>query len=283
MEIRFYGHYFEVFDASVLQFLPDVQCILLDCLTKAVNLEALSNLHSLAELALGVFELENPDILSYCNLPTLKVLSVGTTRKCNIDFRHLAKCVDLEQFHTTGQTKNISTICNLPLLSDLTLSSMTKKDDIEFVCQIPALKKLRFMLGGRTSIAQVTAPLLETLKVIRVQGLEDLGDIGRFENLARLLIEDQIRVAGIKVGPNPRLADMTVFNCKTLEKFSGVEGLQGLSSLRIYKTAIDYESFVTGPMPGKLKIFEFHTGKIKRDAEIRADLEKRGFHERARQ
>lgn len=282
-EIRFYGHYSESFDASVLQIIPDAQCVSIDCLMKASNLEALSKIRSLAELRLGVFELEDADVLSYCNLPSLKVLSLEETRRCNIDFRHLSKSVVLEELHTTGHTKNISTICNLPLFRGLSLASIKKKDGIEFVSSIPTLKTLRFILGGRSSIAQITSPQLESLEVIRVQGLEDLGDIGRFENIESLFIEDQIRLADVKVGPNPKLSDMKIINCKTLEKIAGIEGLKGLSSLRVYKTAIDYNSFVTDSVPSSLKTFAFYTGKRKRDSEIRVDLEKRGFHEHARQ
>lgn len=282
-EIRFYGHYSEVFDASVLQWIPDAQCVSIDCLMKASNLEALTKIHALVELSLGVFELDDPDILRYCNSPSLKVLSLGDARKCNIDFRHLSKCVDLERIHTTGHTKHISTICSLPLLRDLSLSSIKRKDDIEFVSSIPSLKTLRLILGGRASIAQLTSTQLESLEIIRVQGLEDVGDLGRFENLERLLVEDQIRLANIKVGPNSRLLDMKIINCKTLETISGIKDLKALSSLRVYKTAIDYQRLVTGAMPSSLKTFAFYTGKSKRDSEIRMDLERRGFHEHTRQ
>ena len=282
-EIRFYGHYSDVFDASVLQLIPDAQCVSIDCLMDASNLEALSNIRNPVELSLGVFELKDPDVLSYCNLPSLKVLSLGDTRKCNIDFRHLSTCVELEQIYTTGHTKNISTICTLPLLRGLSLRSIKKKDDIDFVSNIPTLKSLRLILGGRASIAQLTSTRLESLEVIRVQGLEDVGDLGRFENLERLLIEDQIRLAGIKAGPNSRLMDIKILNCKTLETISGIDDLKMLSSLQIYKTAIDYDKFVASSMPTSLQTFAFYTGKRKRDSEIRLDLEKRGFLEYARQ
>lgn len=280
-EIRFYGHYSDVFDASVLQLIPDAQCVSIDCLMDASNLEALSNIRNPVELSLGVFELKDPDVLSYCHLPSLKVLSLGDTRKCNIDFRHLSTCVELERFHTTGHTKNISIVCDLPLLRDLSLSSIKKKDDIDFVSCIPTLKSLRLILGGRTSIAQLTSTQLQSLEVIRVQGLEDVGDLGRFENLERLLIEDQIRLPGIKVGPNSRLMDIKIINCKTLETIAGIDDLKMLSSLRVYKTAIDYDKFVAGSMPTNLETLAFYTGKSKRDSEIRSDLEKRGFLEYA--
>lgn len=282
-EIRFYGHYSEIFDASVLRLIPNAQSVSIDCLMQASNLDALSLLHNLVELSLGVFELDNPDILSLCNIPTLKALSLGGAKKCNIDFSHLSKCVSLEQIHTTGHTKNISTFCDLPLLQSLSLSSIKRNEDIGFVSRIPRLKTLRLILGGRTSIAQVNSAQLQELDIIRVQGLEDVGDIGRFENLERLLIEDQIRLTGIKVGPNPRLVDMKVLNCKTLEVISGFGCLKALSSLRIYKTAIDYERFIAGSIPDSLGTFAFYTGKNKRDSEIRQELDRKGFHEFARQ
>lgn len=50
-EIRFFGHDAEVFDASVLQWLPDAQCISIDSIRNASNLESLSKLRNLAELS----------------------------------------------------------------------------------------------------------------------------------------------------------------------------------------------------------------------------------------
>ena len=278
-EIRFYGHYSEVFDASVLRLIPDAQCVSIDCLMEASNLEALSSIKNLAELRLGVFELKDPDVLGYCNISSLKSLSLGNARRCDIDFRHLSKCVELERLHTTGHTKNISVVCDLPSLQSLSLGSIKRKDDIDFVSNMPTLKSLSLILGGRRSIGQVAAPQLESLEVIRVQGLEDMGDLGRFEKLESLLIEDQIRLTSIKVGPSPRLRDMNIINCKTLQQIAGVDALTKLTSLRVCTTSIDYDRFVADSMPSNLEKLAFYTGKSKRDSEIRLDLEKRGFRE----
>lgn len=275
LEIRFYGHYFETFDASVLRLIPDARSVSIDCLTNASNLEALSEVRNLVELSLGVFELENADVLSYCDPRSLKVLSLGDTRKANIDLRPLSEFLSLERFHTSGHTKNISTICRLPLLLELTLSSIKRNDDIQFVSDIPTLKSLRILLGGRTSIAHILSTRLESLEIIRVQGLEDLGDLSRFENLERLLVEDQLRLSQVKVGRNAKLKDLRIINCKNLKTIEGVEDLKMLSSLRIYKTSVDYEEFVARMAPGSLKTLSFFTGKTKRDNEIRNDLERR--------
>ena len=100
--------------------------------------------------------------------------------------------------------------------------------------------------------------------------------------MKRLLIEDQIRLQGIKVGANLRLADMKIINCKTLERIAGIERLEALTSLRLYKTSIDYDKFIASPLPSSLETFAFYTGKKKRDSEIRLDLERRGFLEFSR-
>jgi hypothetical protein len=51
LEIRFYGHYGEVFDGSVLRYLPDASCVSIDCLSHARNLDALSHIEGLQELS----------------------------------------------------------------------------------------------------------------------------------------------------------------------------------------------------------------------------------------
>lgn len=64
LEIRFYGHYSDVFDVSVLRHLPNAQCLSVDCLIKASSLESLAHLPHLKELRLGVYELAEPDVLA---------------------------------------------------------------------------------------------------------------------------------------------------------------------------------------------------------------------------
>ena len=62
-KVRFYGHYGQVFDASALQALPNIRSLSIDSLERAINLEAIADLEHLERLHLGVFELEDKDIL----------------------------------------------------------------------------------------------------------------------------------------------------------------------------------------------------------------------------
>jgi hypothetical protein len=277
VEIRFYGHYGDVFDGTVLRRLPDAMCVSIDCLKHARNLDALSHIDNLHELSLGVFELDDANVLAHCNPASIKVLSLGETRRRNIDLGILARFSALESLHSTGETKNIAAICDLPHLRDLSLSSFRRKDDIGFVSHLARLVSLRLMLGGRASIAALAAPALDSLEIVRVQGLEDLGDLARFERLRRLKVEDQIRLTGIRVAPNPALRDIAILNCKNFQRIDGLDALPALSSLRLFQTAVDYATLIDGPLPATLAHVAFYTGKARRDDEIAEDLRRRGF------
>ena len=278
LTIRFYGHYNGDFDASALQHLPDAQCVTMDCLTKASNLDALSQLHNLKELRLGVFELDNADILKTINLGSLEALMLGETKNCRIDLAALAACGRLQRLDTVGHTRNIASICQLPSLQALGLVAFRKSEELDFVSAVPNLTTLHLGFGGRASIAELTAPRLQRLEVLRVQGLADLGDLGRFAELQSVQIEDQIRLAQIELGANPKLAEIVVINCKTLARIQGLADMPRLSTLRIHRSGLEYATFIDGRLPPQLRSLAFYTGKQKRDGEIKADLAARGYH-----
>jgi len=276
-EIRFYGHYREEFDGAVLRRLPDAVCLSIDCLSHVRNLNVLAHIEGLQELRIGVFELDDPDVLALCNPATIKALSLGETRRRNIDLSILARFSALERLHSTGETKNIAAIRDLPHLRELSLSSFRKKDDIGFVSDLARLISLRLILGGRASIASLTAPALESLEILRVRGLEDLGDLARFARLRHLEVQDQLRLTGIRVAPNPALQNIAILGCKNFQRIDGLDALPALSSLRLYQTAVDYATLIDGPLPATLAHLAFYTARSKRDDEIAADLLRRGF------
>ena len=277
LEIRFFGYHFTPFDAAILRALPHAANLSLDCHTSAVNLRHLGELRHLQRLQLGAYEMQEHDILALENLRTLQYLSLGETRKANIDLAPLRHWPRLAQLHTTGHVKNIAAITALPALTKLSLSQIKSKDAVDFISAMPALTRLRFILGGRTSIAHVTAPLLEELEVVRVRGLEDLGDLGRFPRLRRLSVEDQIKLAELRLGENTALAWLVLRNCKTLERLAGIASLPALNHLAVYLTQLDIDALLAGGLPAALKHLTLATGKRKRDEEIEAQLAALGY------
>lgn len=276
-EIRFYGHEGQVFDGAVLRRLADAACVSVDCMAHARNLDSLAHLGNLQELSLGVFELDDVNVLAHCNAASLRLLSLSETRRRAINLAPLARCTALETLYLSGETKNMEVLCDLPRLHDLTLSSFRKKDDIAFVSHLAHLATLRMILGGRASIADLAAPLLEDLWVIRVRGLEDLGDLARFPRLRHVMVEDQIRLHQLRVAPNPALEEIEILHCKNFQRIDGLDALTALTSLRLYRTAVEYTALINGPLPATLAHVAYYTNSERRDDAIAADLLRRGF------
>jgi protein phosphatase 1 regulatory subunit 7 len=81
LEVRFYGHYSEGFDASVLKHLPNVSWLSVDCLHNVTNLSALSELPGIQKLSLGIYLLDDPHVLGKLKLAKLEMLSIEATKK----------------------------------------------------------------------------------------------------------------------------------------------------------------------------------------------------------
>jgi len=186
LPIRFYGHYQNDFDASVLNHLPDVQWLFIDCLQNISNSDAIFQLPKLKKLSFGVYNYENPDFLNQLNLQELEQLTIGETKKRNIDLALLAKAEKIHSLSIIGHTKNINEVGHMQSLQDLTLNLIGKKNGLEFASKIAKLNSLKIMLGGRQNINEVSHPLLQELQIIRVRGFNNIGDLSRFPRLQRL-------------------------------------------------------------------------------------------------
>lgn len=277
-EIRFYGHSGE-FDCSLLQYIPDAPSISIDCMTKVKNLESLSALRNLKKFHLDVFEMDMPDILSESSLQQVESLILGSTRKSNIDLGHLSNFKNLKTFHTTGHDHNLEILTKAPNLTELCLSRIKKNVRLSFVSELRALTKLLIILGGRDSIEEIECEHIKQLEIVRVRGLEKLGNIGRFKKLEEFSVKDQIRLGEIKFDENGWLKFITIINCKTLRGIQGLDLLKALKHIRIFETSIDYEEFVSQNLPDSIEILAFYTAKKKRDEEIKIDLKSRGYSE----
>ena len=280
LEIRFYGHYSGAFNAKVIASVPHVVNLSIDCLQRIENHEEIAKLQNLKSLSFGVYYFEDKLFLSQLNLKAIKKLVVGENHKKNIDLSCLSKCEALEELYIVGHTKNIDRLSSLPKLKKLSLGSIGKKQSLQFVNKISSLESLMLLLGGRESFEEVVNPNLKKIEIIRVRGLERLGDLSRFPELSYLQIEDQIKIREVNFErPLLKLQDFKVITCKSLNRLNGLSKLEGLGNLRIYGTAIELNDLLSIELPKTLKVFAFYTGAVKKDKEIRAILDKRGFSE----
>ncbi len=275
--IRFYGNYSGSFDFKTLLKIPNVKCLYIDCLTNADNVLTLSELNKLQKLSLGVFEQKETEILNLDNLKKLSELIVTETRTKAFNLDYLSEYKNLKSLIIGGHTKKIEAIGEIDNLDFLSLNSV-KKVPVSFINNLKKLKTLRFILGSRKNIYEIEENAIETLEIVWVRGFNDLSNIGRFKHLKNLLIEDQIQLKRIEFSTElPELLDLKIINCKQLNDLTGLENLLTLNKLWVYKTMIDFDTFITQKLPASIKTLAFYTSKIKDDKKIKMKLEKLGY------
>ncbi|AKQ46310.1 hypothetical protein TH63_12850 [Rufibacter radiotolerans] len=275
--VRFYGHYSGSFDCKVVGKIPNVKSLYLDCLIKADNLLVVTKLKNLKKLSLGVFELKEVDFFNADNLKNLNDLIITDTRTKALNLDYLKEYNNLTSLTICGHTKNIDAIGELSDLEYLGLNSISKVP-LDFINRLRKLKTLNFVLGGRENINEIEENNIENLEIIRVRGFKSFTNISNFNSLKKLLIEDQIQLPELIFDkPFNGLEDLRLINCKTFNKLQGIRNLPSLKQLRIYRTDIDFNSFIKQPFPKYLDILAFYTSKSKVDKEIKAILGELGY------
>ena len=279
LTIRIYGYDPRVFDARILRALPHVASLSIDCHRQAIHLETLGELRHLKRLSLGVYELAQADILQLDNLHGLEYLNLGESARNNIDLAPLRHYAHLASLAIEGHSQHIDTLASLPALHELSLYRIKNKVALDFISEMAGLDRLLLQLGGRESLAHIEAPLLKKLEVIRVRGLETLGDIGRFPLLQALWVEDQIKLRQVALGPNPVLERLDLHTCKTLDSLPGLAALPALRQLSASETMLDIDALLAHGLPASLTHARLRTGRKTRDDAIAAQLVQLGYEE----
>ena len=278
LQVRFYSHGAAGFDCAALRLMPSVRRLDLDCLARIENWRELANMEQLEQLSLGVFELEDGEILTLDCLRGLRDLSLRDTRNRIFDLGVLESFTRLETLGLAGHTRGIEVLGRLKHLHDLSLYMIPRGTSLASLSQTSSLRVLHLTLGGRESIAEVEIPHLEELHVIRVRGLRDVGALGRFPSLVRVLVEDQIQLEQIELSAdNAALESVRVINCKSLRALPGLELLPRLTEVRIFRTALEASTLKRSRLSSSLRTVAFSTGKARADRSIRATIGELGY------
>lgn len=278
LEVRFYAHYGSAFDCSTLTQLRDVASLSLDCLAQAQHLEQVASLERLTSLSLGVFELAHGAILDAPNLRRLSTLTLGETRKRVFDLAALAEYSELTLLRVCGHTKNLEALAGVHSIKELWLNSIPKRAPVAFVSHMRGVKSLHVYLGGRESLAEIQSPAIETLEVVRVRGLRNVGHLSRFPALKRLLVEDQLQLEQLSFGvENAALQIVHLYNCKSLRALPGIDAVPHLTELQIFRTAIEPEALRRTRLSQSLRRLRFGSGKASMDRRVRAEASRLGY------
>lgn len=274
LTVRFYAHYSQVFDASILERLPNVASLAADCLWQASNLEAIGDLRRLSKLRLGVFELADKDILRKLPLRQLGELTLTPTSTKAVDLAPLAEAKVLRRLFLEGHHRNIEALKALDGLEEFTLNAK-KGLDLRFINGMTGLVALKFNLGGTESIEAIELPQLRDLAFTMTRGLTELGDLQRFPKLRRLLMQDQQHISQVRVGAgNADLEHLWFYNCKALNAIAGVAQCGSLKSIRWLFTDNDPAKLM---LPASLTHLLMLSGKRKAEADEIAAIEALGY------
>ncbi|MDQ0112502.1 hypothetical protein [Paenibacillus harenae] len=215
--------------------------------------------------------MEDAEILRAEPLQNLCMLAIFSEKK-TVNLAHLKGYARLHTLIAGGKVKNLDAIGHLAKLEFLSLNSISKTP-VHFINKLGRLKTLKFILGGRESIEEIEENGIETLEIVRVRGFSNIQNITKFRKLRKLLIEDQIQLNQINFNqPLKELEEISVLNCKGLISLTGLDQLPSLQLLRIYKTSIDFDSFIIQKLPNSLLTLYFATSKSKVDLEIQKSL-----------
>lgn len=251
IEVRFFAHDIEPFDASILSSLPNVKWLTLGAMEEARGIDTIARLPKLEQLSIDISALNDPAFLDSLPLEQLTHLSVAGNQKRNFDLAPLAGAQNLQDIFIQGHTKNIEIIGDLPNLASLGLSSMPNRQSLDFVNKIQGLKSLLLIIGGRASIDDVQNETLEELRIIRVRGLDSLGDLARFPTLRKLQVEDQLQLKALSL-EGVDLRELTVLNCKNLAEITGLEDQHNLQRIRVGRTGLDLDALANLSWPETL-------------------------------
>jgi protein phosphatase 1 regulatory subunit 7 len=247
-----------------------------DCLHRAVAVDALSELTELESLDLGVYEGVPIDILDSKNFFGLKALSLSESKGRKLDLSPLSKYANLQKLFVAGQGKGIDAIGSLNSLESLGLSMIGKKFELAFISKLPVLRRLKLLLGGRENLNEIASPSLERLEVCRLQGLMAI-ELSNFPRLTEVDIEDQPRMTTLDLTGLERLTRFRLANCPHVSVLSGLSSLHGIKAIHIYRTALDFERLLSDGLPRTLEKFNFYSMSAKQDRSIQEKLASLGL------
>lgn len=260
----------------MLRHLPEVQNLAVDCLLRIENEDEIGKLPKLESLSFGVFELDRPDFLHSLNLGQLTRLTLSETRKRNIDLAPLGQCPLLAELFVNGHAKGIAAIAGLPSLRKLTLSAFAKSNGLDFVAAITSLTQLTLLLGGRPQLDDLESATVEMLQILRVRGLESLGDLSRFPALNALRVEDQLQITALDLS-GANLERLWLYNCKNLSSLHGLYRQERLREFFASRVALDMDALRDRAWPPSTTSVQLFAGGKKWNDATKALLAARGL------
>lgn len=261
LEVRFYDHFDDVFDASVLDHLNQIRCLAIDGLPIVQNAEAVGRLPRLVSLRFGPRRAGDSRVLTALGVHRLADFTLAGTPEPLVDLSPFSTARALRSLCLLGHGKNTEAIGSVTSLTALAIQPSAKVS-LDFISQLINLDTLKLVLGSAKTITAIgELPTLRDLSIREVRNLEDLGDLQRFPQLRRLQVSDQPRITRMQLGHrNAWLEHLYLYSLPRLDTLEGLPDLPALKSLFAY----DSQLTPTRPaLPRTLTHFQLVTRSVK--------------------
>ncbi|OWA35106.1 hypothetical protein B9G55_10495 [Saccharibacillus sp. O16] len=276
---RIYGFHLQEADLSVLQEMPDVERLIVDCCTRIAEPSDLGGLAKLRELELDVFELDSFELLHEVR-SDLSLLRLGKTRSKKPDLSVIQRFSSLEKLALNGQRKNIEVVQKLQRLKQVYIHGISL-GDLAFLERLPQLTLLHIGFGSAEKLDWLAGLVhLQELKLLRVKGLKDLSALSALSQLQQLQIVDQPLVEKLpSLAGLPRLKRIICDNVGLVELDGALDApaldewvLLDMPTL----TTDDAARLIDKRRPSRLTV---SLKKAAANKELQAMLEQEGFSE----
>jgi hypothetical protein len=233
VELRVYGHYSSECDLSFARLLTNVRHFAADCLMRARGVEAIAAISGLESLSLGIFELNDFNVLERIS-PRLTSLSLGATRSKKPSLAPLNRFRSLRVLYLDGQSKDIEVLSGLHELEDVTLRSVTTSD-VDYLGRLTKLWSLDIKLGGIRGFKGIEGKeSIKYLELWQVRDLRDISVVGTLPGLQNLFLQSLPHIGLFsRLSESARLRRVVVENLKGLRDFTAFETAPALEEFAL--------------------------------------------------
>jgi internalin A len=200
--------------ASLMRGRPDVELYVYYNASR--DLDFLRYFQDVRRLNVQLYELE--DISGLSHLRQLEELNFGETRG-SFSLRFLESLPSLRKLFIVGHRKDIGAVQGLRELTSLGLSQITLPD-LTVVEPLAHLREFFLFLGGTRNLTSLRRlPHLESLSMMRITKMSDLGVLRELESLKTLRLDWMRNVTSL-----PSLASLSRLQRVELDTMKGLTG-----------------------------------------------------------
>ncbi len=247
VHFRIYGCYQrdQICDLSICEHMPSLTGFYADCLQDAININAVSTLHNIQHLSLGIYNNDSLDTLNHVP-ETLSSLSVGQTKSKKPSLAALSRFKTLETLFIDSQSKEIMAISCCTNIQKLTLRGI-KTDNLDYLGSLDRLETLNIHLGSIKNFeALKDMPQIQALELFQIRDLSNIEFLSDMIGLQTLFLQNLNHVNALPdLQRLDKLKRIVFENLKSMKDLSALENIPHLEEcLYIAAQNLQPEDFI---------------------------------------